>query len=177
MLKLEEHKISTRNTFDLGTHINPKQWISNNMKLHNGQLHQWPLGLNKECKWRFGCTSCIPLLLTIVAHPYVWVLSTSIGRISQKILCTNLHTFEWTTCETHAYGKCIILVIWIKYGLPWHCTNNTKGVVDACYKWPKSYQTFMLLELVNRPKKLGGSEKHLERTCKGLDIKINYNKT
>jgi hypothetical protein len=35
----------------------------------------------------------------------------------------------------------------------------------------------MLLELVKGLKNLGVLEKRLERTYKGLDIKINYNKT
>jgi hypothetical protein len=85
-----------------------------------------------------------PLLPTIVANLYVWFLSILAGRISRKILCTNLYTFRWATCETPTYGRCTNLVIWIEYGLPWNCTNNTKGVVDACYKWLKPYQTLML---------------------------------
>jgi hypothetical protein len=35
----------------------------------------------------------------------------------------------------------------------------------------------MLLELMKGPKNLGVLKKHLKRTKKGLDIKINYNKT
>jgi hypothetical protein len=34
----------------------------------------------------------------------------------------------------------------------------------------------MLLELVKGHKNLGVLKKKLERTCKGLNIKINYNK-
>jgi len=41
----------------------------------------------------------------------------------------------------------------------WHCTNNTKGVVDACYKWPKAYvigaseQTYKFICFKKTPKK------------------------
>ncbi len=52
-------------------------------------------------------------------------------------------------------------------------------MVDVCYElteWPKPYQTLMLLELVKGLKNLGVLKKQLERTCKGLNIKINYNK-
>ncbi len=35
----------------------------------------------------------------------------------------------------------------------------------------------MLLELVNRPTNLYVSKKHLKKTCKRLNMKINYNKT
>jgi hypothetical protein len=53
-----------------------------------------------------------------------------------------------------------------------------KAVVDVCYKLNDlSLIKHMLLELMKGLKNLGVLEKHLERTCKGLDIKINYNKT
>jgi len=49
----------------------------------------------------------MPLLPTIVAHAWVWTLSTSSGEISQKTLLATFQTLGWAACDKPTDGKII----------------------------------------------------------------------